>query len=63
MSQVLWNLGSLIVGAGVTWAVARYYYRRATNDLRRELGAEITQVVEELHKAASDLQMWITPMS
>lgn len=56
MVQVLWNFGSLIVGAIVTWLVSRHYYRRATFDLRQELGGEVEKMVNETHKVVEELQ-------
>jgi type II secretory pathway component PulL len=38
--SVVWNIVSmlvaLVVGSGITWAVAKYHYEQAAEDLREE---------------------------
>jgi uncharacterized membrane-anchored protein len=55
----VWNFVSVAVGGVATWAVARYYYRRAADDLKEDLEGLIKKVEE----TESSLKQWIVAMS
>lgn len=59
MSSALWNIASMTVGALITWAVARYYYRQAA----KELQVVVNEVTQQLEKAAGDITLALSAFS